>query len=64
MAIKSIIEVVPGDVIIDGGNRTTVTKVEVFPPGCSSKVHINDKDCYESFIEVRVQDNNKEPQNA
>lgn len=60
---KHIIDVVPGDVILDGGT-TQVTKVEVYPPGCSGKVHINGKDCYEGFTEVRVQTNNKEPKNA
>ena len=55
MLFKLISDVQPGDIILEGGNRTTVTKVEVAPPGCRGKVHINSKDCYESFTEVRVQ---------
>lgn len=51
---KNIAEVVVGDVIIEGGNRTTVTKVDT--TACMHKVHINDKYCYEGFTEVRVQD--------
>ena len=54
--LKSILNVVPGDVILEGSNRTEVRKVEYSPGGCKHKVHINDKDCYEGFAEVRVQD--------
>lgn len=50
----------PGDTILETGNRTEVRKVEVSPAGCRNKVHINEKDCYEGFTEVRVQDK-KEP---
>lgn len=51
---KNIADVLKGDVIIEGSNRTTVTKVDT--EICKNKVHINDKDCYEGFAEVRVQD--------
>lgn len=53
---KSIADVIPGDIIIDSGNRTTVRKVEVSPNSCRNKVHINEADCYEGFTTVRVQD--------
>lgn len=52
---KLLIDVVPGDVILEGGGRTTVTKVEHSPNSCKNKTHINEKDCWESFTEVRVQ---------
>lgn len=51
---KNITEVVPGDIILENSNRTTVTKVDLF--SCKNKVHINDKDCYEAATDVRVQD--------
>lgn len=51
---KNIAEVRTGDVIIDGSNRTTVSKVDL--EICKNKVHINEKDCYENFVEVRVQE--------
>lgn len=53
---KIISDVLPGDIIIEGGNRTTVTKVEISPNSCKNKVHINEKDCWEGASEVRVQD--------
>lgn len=53
---KLITEVLVGETILDGGNRTKVTKVDISPNSCKSKVHINDKDCYEAATEVRVQD--------
>ena len=53
MIYKSILDVRVGDVIVEGGNRTQVTKVD--QERCKNKVHINDKDCYESGAEVRVQ---------
>lgn len=53
---KNIADVIPGDVILEGGNRTEVKKVEVSPPGCKTKVHINSKDCWEIMTDVRVQD--------
>lgn len=54
---KNITAVVNGDVILEPqGGRTTVTKVEVSPEGCRTRTHINSKDCYENFTEVRVQD--------
>ena len=52
--IKNITEVIPGDIILNNGSRTTVTKVERYR--CLHKVHINEKDCYEEFTAVRVQD--------
>lgn len=61
---KNIADVQVGDTILDGGNRTQVTKIEIGPGGCRHKVHINQKDCYEGFTEVRVQDDNKESKNA
>lgn len=52
---KNITEVKFGDVIIEPtGGRTTVTKVET--DVCKHKTHINGKDCYENFTDVRVQD--------
>lgn len=54
---KNIADVVPGDVIIEGGNKTAVTKVDV--ERCKGKVHINDRDCYEGFTSVRVQESSK-----
>lgn len=57
---KNITDVVIGDIIQEPqGGRTTVTKVEVSPDGCKTKTHINGKDCYENFTDVRVQDNNR-----
>lgn len=50
----NITQVVPGDIILDGSNRTTVSKVDT--KICRQKTHINEKDCYENFIDVRVQD--------
>lgn len=63
---RNIQDVRPGDVILDGGNRTTVVKHEVNPAGCRFKVHVNDKDCYDGAADVRVQENhnNKELSNA
>lgn len=58
----NIADVRIGDVIIEGSNRTTVSKVDTSI--CKNKVHINDKDCYEGFAEVRVQDTIKELENA
>ena len=51
---KFISDVVVGDIIIENGNRTTVTKVDFV--SCMHKTHINDKDCYENAAQVRVQD--------
>jgi len=53
---KFINEVQKGNVIIDGSNRTTVYKVEPCPSSKGTKTHINGKDCWENFSEVRVQD--------
>lgn len=55
MLRKNITDVQIGDVILEGGNRTTVTKVEVSPDGCKTKTHINGKDCWENFSDVFVQ---------
>lgn len=53
---QNITAVQVGDIILEsGGGRTTVTKVEVSPDGCKTKTHINGKDCYENFSDVRVQ---------
>ena len=60
--LKNITEVVPGDVILEGPNRTNVEKVDL--TSCMHKVHINDKFCFEDSAEVRVQDNNREAANA
>lgn len=57
---KLITEVKPGDTIIEGPNRTEVKKVEVAPPGCRNKVHINERECWERYTEVRVQDTKAE----
>lgn len=54
MQFKSIIDVQVGDVIVDSGNRTTVTKTEFGPRSCKGKVHINERECYEGFAEVKV----------
>lgn len=51
---KSITDIRVGDIILDGGNRTTVVKID--REICKHKTHINDKDCWENFSEVRVQD--------
>lgn len=55
-----ISEVQVGDVILEGSgreqSRTKVAKVEAAPNSCVGKTHINEKDCYENFTEVRVQD--------
>lgn len=54
---KRIFDVVPGDVIQEvGGGRTEVRIVELGPGSCKTKVHINEKDCYEWFSDVRVSD--------
>lgn len=53
---KLITEVLPGDTILDSGSRTEVKKVEFCPSSKGTKIHINEKDCYESFADVRVQD--------
>lgn len=54
---KSITDVRVGDTILEpNGGRTAVTKVELEPGSCKRKVHINGKDCYEGFAEVRVSD--------
>lgn len=53
---RSIAKVEKGDVILDGGSRTTVAKVEPCPSSKGTKTHINEKDCWENFTEVRVQD--------
>lgn len=56
----SISDVQVGDVIIDGEgrmqSRTTVKKVERNPNSCIGKVHINEKDCWEGFAQVRLQE--------
>lgn len=49
---KQITQVVPGDVILDGGGRMKVVKVE--HGVCMHKIHINGNACYERFAEVRV----------
>lgn len=51
---KFIYEVKPGDIILEGGNRTTVTQVDT--EICKHHTHINGKDCYDNAVEVRVQD--------
>lgn len=51
---KNITEVDLGDIILDNGGRTTVTKID--RNVCMHKVHINEKDCYEEFASVKVQD--------
>lgn len=56
-----ITDVQVGDIIIEGSgreqSRTKVTKVERSPNSCIGKTHINEKDCYENFADVRVQCN-------
>ncbi len=52
---KNIMDVQAGDTILEpGSGRTDVREVDT--ERCLGKVHINNKDCYESFAEVRVQD--------
>ena len=53
---KNITQVVRGDIIIDSGNRTTVSKLEVSPEGCRHSTHVNEKDCYTNAADVRIQD--------
>jgi hypothetical protein len=53
---KLITEVKPGDIIIESSNRTTVKMVEECQSSRGTKTHINEKDCWENFSEVRVQD--------
>lgn len=54
----NIKDVRPGDTILEpGGGRTDVRKIVVGPPGCPNKVHVNDKDCYEGFSDVRIATN-------
>jgi hypothetical protein len=56
---KSIQDVQVGDTILEpGGGSTKVTKVEHGPKSCVTKVHINQKDCYEGFARVNVSDSN------
>lgn len=58
---KSIQDVRVGDQILEpGGGTTHVRKIEHGPGSCKTKVHINQKDCYEGFAEVRVVDEKKE----
>lgn len=52
MRLVNIADVKPGDTIMYGNSKTDVTKVDLTT--CMNKVHINDKDCYESFTDVRV----------
>lgn len=57
---KSIQDVQPGDQILEpGGGTTYVRKVQHGPGSCKTKVHINEKDCYEGFASVRVADEPK-----
>ena len=52
---KLITDVRPGETILEeGGGRTAVKQVDT--ETCKNKTHINEKDCYENFAEVRVQD--------
>lgn len=61
---KNITKVAPGDIILEpGGGRTLITKVEVSPDGCLDKTHINNKDCYENFSDVRLQENKNSSDN-
>lgn len=53
--LKSILDVKPGDIIVEGKTTTTtVTKVDT--ESCKNKVHINDKDCYEVAAVVQTRD--------
>lgn len=52
MQLKNIADVQPGDTFTFNGETTTVKKVD--SKICKNKVHINDKDCYESFMNVYV----------
>lgn len=51
---KFVYEVRPGDIIIEGNNRTTV--IEVDTAICRLHTHINGKDCYDNATQVRLQD--------
>lgn len=55
MTVKSISEIKNGDVILDGGNRTTVTKVEACQSSKGTKTHINNNGCWENSSEIRIQ---------
>lgn len=52
MYIKNIADVQTGETIVFNGETTHVKKVDT--KTCKNKVHINDKDCYESFTDVYV----------
>lgn len=52
MHYKNITEVQSGDIIVYNGETTKVAKVDT--KICKNKVHINEKDCYESFTDVIV----------
>lgn len=49
---KLISEVEVGMTLMEGGK---VTKIEPCPSSKGTKTHINGKDCWENFSEVRVQ---------
>lgn len=55
----NIQDVQPGMTILEpGGGKTLVRKVQIAPGACKTKVHINEKDCYEGFADVRIQEGN------
>lgn len=53
---KLVTDVHLGDTILEGGNHTKITKIEPCQSSKRSKTHINGKDCYENFSEIRMQD--------
>lgn len=55
----NIQDVRPGDTILEpGGGKTFVKKKSFCSEKLKHKIHINDKDCYEGFAEVRIQEGN------
>lgn len=49
---KSADQLQLGDVIVEGRTETTVKSID--KTICKNKIHVNGKDCYEPFGDVRV----------
>lgn len=55
LPIEHVIPTVMGIRDIDSkGGFTHVSNIDIDPPGCRGKVHINHKDCYDKGTEVEA----------
>lgn len=54
MRVVKVEEVRPGDVILDGGKRIQVVKVDRLPVRCPYHVHVNDALCWDAGTLVTV----------